>query len=121
MSTALAKGCEWSLGVDERGPVFDELTKDWRHSIFLTGRAARKEVHFASESPESQRLLIAAMSREWKKWKEHKATLPLTQGELRMLKSRFPNLKIVGTRWVLTTKEPDFKARLVVQGCQEDP
>ena len=39
----------------------------------------------------------------------------------RMLKSRFPNLKIVGMRWVLTPKEPDFKARLVVQGCQEDP
>ena len=52
---------------------------------------------------------------------EHKATLPLTQGELRMLKSRFPNLNIVGTRWVLTPKEPDFKARLVVQGFQEDP
>ena len=38
-----------------------------------------------------------------------------------MLKSRFPNLKIVGMRWVLTPKEPDFKARLVVQVCQEDP
>ena len=61
------------------------------------------------------------MERERKKWEEHKAALPLTQGELRMLKSRFPNLKIVGTRWVLTPKEPDFKARLVVQGCQEDP
>ena len=51
---------------------------------------------------------------------EHKATLPLTQGELRMLISRFPNLKIVGTRWVLTPKELYFKARLVVQGYQED-
>ena len=38
-----------------------------------------------------------------------------------MLWSRFPNLKIVGIRWVLTPKEPDFKARLVVLGCQEDP
>ena len=107
--------------IDERGPIFDEITKDWRHSIFLTGRAARKEIHFASRSPENLRLLLGAMPREWKKWEEHKATLPLTQGELRMLKSRFPNLKIVGTRWVLTPKEPDFKARLVVQGCQEDP
>ena len=43
---------------------------------------------------------------------EHKATLPLTQGELRMLKSRFPSLKIVGT-----ISKRDF----VVQGCQEDP
>ena len=57
MSTALAKSCGWSLGVDERGPAFDEINKDWRHSIFLTGRAAREEVHFASESPENQRLL----------------------------------------------------------------
>ena len=47
--------------------------------------------------------------------------MPLKQGELDRMKSQFPNLKIVGTRWVLTVKEPDFKARLVVQGCQEDP
>ena len=38
--------------------------------FFLTGRAARKEVYFASESPENQRLLLAAMEREWKKWKD---------------------------------------------------
>ena len=66
--------------------------------FFLTARVARKEVYFASESPENQRLLLAAMDREWKKREEHKATLPLTEGELRMLKSRSPNLKIVGTR-----------------------
>ena len=96
MSTALSKNCDWSLGFDEKGPVFDGA-QDWRHSAFLTGRAARKEVHFASGSPENQRLLLADMEREWRKWEEHKATLPLTQGELRMLKSRFPNLKIVGT------------------------
>ena len=69
-----------------------------------------EDVYFASESPENQRLLLAAMERECRKWEEHKATLPLTQGELSMLKSRFPNFKIVGTRWVLTPK-----------GCQEDP
>ena len=39
MSTAVAKHCDWSLGFDERGPVFDG-TQDWRHSVFLTGRAA---------------------------------------------------------------------------------
>ena len=78
MSTALAKHCDCSLGFDERGPVFDG-TQDWRHSIFLTGLAARKEVYFASESQENQRLLHAVMESEWKKWEEHKATLPLTQ------------------------------------------
>ena len=31
--------------------------------FILTGRAARKEVYFASESPENQRLLLAAMER----------------------------------------------------------
>ena len=35
-----------------------------------------------------------------------------------------PDQKIVGTRWVFTEKviqgKPDYKARLVVQGCQED-
>ena len=118
MMTTVAKHGDWSLDFEERGPVFDGA-QDWRHSVSLTGRAARNEV--ASEPPENQRLLLAAMEREWKKWEEHKATLPLTQGQLRMLKSRFPNLKIVGTRLVLTPKEPDFKARLVVQGCQEDP
>ena len=60
MSTAVAKHCDWSLDFDERGPVFDGA-QDWRHSVFLTGRAARKEVYFASESPENQRLLLAAM------------------------------------------------------------
>ena len=60
MSTALEKGCDWSLGFDGRGPVIDEINKDRRHSIFLTGRAARKEVYFASESPENQRLLLGA-------------------------------------------------------------
>ena len=122
ISTALTKSCDWSLGVAERSHTFGEITKDWSHSIFLTGRAARKEVHFASVSPEKQRLLLGAMAREWKKWEEHKAALPLTQGELRMLKSRFPSLS--QNCWhplVLTPKEPDFKTRLVVQGCQEDP
>ena len=68
------------LESDERGPTFDEVTKDWRHSIFLTGRAARKEVHFASESPENLRLLLGAVAREWKNWEEHKETLPLDAG-----------------------------------------
>ena len=112
MSTTLAKSYVWSLGVDEGGPLFDEISKDWRHSIFLTKRGATKEIRFASESPENQRLLLAAMTRE---------TLPLMQGDLRMLRVSFPELKIAGTRWVFTPKEPDYKARLVVQGFQEDP
>ena len=41
---------------------------------------------------------------------EHKATLPLTQSELRML-----------CCWHTLGFDTDFKARLVAQGCQEDP
>ena len=68
--------------------MFDEINKDWHHSIFLTGRAARKDIYFASESPENQRLLLGAMAREWKKWEEHKATLPLTLGDFSISKSQ---------------------------------
>ena len=109
------------LDLTEEAPCSMKSTRIGATRFFSQDVRQEKRFIFASESPENQRLLLAAMAREWKKWEKHKATLPLTQGELRMLKSRFPNIKIVGTRWALTPKEPDFKARLVVQGCQEDP
>ena len=123
-SSAYVKFCASRAGASpwvllSTGPLFDEIPKDWRHSIFLTGRATAKEFLFASVSPENQRLLLADMAREWKKGEEHKATLPLTQGELRKLWSRFPELTIVGTRWFLTRKDHDCKARLVVQGREQ--
>ena len=43
MSTALVKSKDWSLGVDERSPLLDEISRDWRHSIFLTRHTARKK------------------------------------------------------------------------------
>ena len=47
MSATLLKSNEWSLGNDERGPSFDQISKDWRHSKFLTGRATAKEIRSA--------------------------------------------------------------------------
>ena len=79
-------------------------------SVLLTGRAAA-----------NQKKNLIAMAREWSKWEEAKATTPLSSSELAELRRLYPNLWIIGTRWVLTVKDPDFKARLVVQGCQEDP
>ena len=35
-------------------------------------------------------------------------------------KSIAQGTRAIGTRWVLTRKDGGFKARLVVQGCQED-
>ena len=90
-------------------------------SVLLTGRAAAKEVRFAQESPANQKKILIAMAREWSKWEEFKATTPLSSSELGQLRHLHPDLRIIGTRWVLTVKDPSFKAWLVVKGCQEDP
>lgn len=64
--------------------------------------------------------MLKAMAKEWDKWNEFKASRFLTESELKQILKRNPHQKIVGTRWVLTPKGADYKARLVVQGCQED-
>ena len=59
-----------------------------------------------------------AMEKEWSKWEQHKATKPVSE---KMLAGMSQNQKIIGTRWVLTYKSNGTaKARLVVQGCQEN-
>ena len=64
----------------------------------------------------------AAMVREWDKWNEFGVTKFLSKKQLNDIMKRNPDQKIVGTRWVFTEKtiqgKPDYKARLVVQGCQ---
>ena len=48
----------------------------------------------------------------------------MSKKPLNDIMKRKPDPKIVGTRWVFTENviqgKPDYKARLVVQGCQED-
>ena len=90
-------------------------------AVLLTSRAAAKEVRYAQESPAKQKKILTAMAREWSKWEEFRATTPLSSSELAELRRLYPDLRITGTRWVLTVKGPDFSARLVVQGRQEDP
>ena len=73
----------------------------------------------------SQQLRVdAAMVREWDKWNEFGVTKFLPKKQLNDIMKRNPDQKVVGTRWVFTEKvihcKPDCKARLVVQGCQED-
>ena len=71
-----------------------------------------------------QERVDAAMTREWDKWNEFGVTKFLSQKQLNDIIKRNPDPKIVGTRWVFTEKviqgKPDYKAWLVVQGCQED-
>ena len=46
----------------------------------------------------------------------------LTDAQLKDIYRKDPKIRVIGTRWVLTSKESTkaMKARLVVQGCQED-
>ena len=71
-----------------------------------------------------QERVDVATTREWDKWNEFGVTKFLSKKQLNDTMKRNPDQKIVGTRWVFMEKviqgKPDYKARLVVQGCQED-
>ena len=92
--------------------------------VLLTRRAANKEVQYDALVKSQQERVDAAMVREWDKWNEFGVTKFLSKKQLNDIMKRNPDQKIVGTRWVFTEKtiqgKPDYKARLVVQGCQED-
>ena len=92
--------------------------------VLLTRRAANKEVQYDALVKSQQVRVEAAMFREWDKWNEFGDTKFLSKKQLNDIMKRNPDPKIVGTRWVFTEKtiqsKPDNKARLVVQGCQED-
>ena len=61
------------------------------------------------------------MKLERPKWTKFGAHKKLPAKELKELLRRHPGLRPVGTRWVLTSKgQHAMKARLAVQGCQED-
>ena len=69
-------------------------------------------------------LLTRRATREWDKWNEFGVPKFLSKKQLNDTMKPNPDQKIVRTRWVFTEKviqgKPDYKARLVVQGCQED-
>ena len=60
-----------------------------------------------------------AMRLEWNTWQEFKATQFCSADRLADSMKRNPKVGIVGMRWVRTEKGTGYKARLVVQGCQE--
>ena len=90
--------------------------------VLLTRRAANKEVQYDTLVKSQQVRVDAAMIREWDKWNEFGVTKFLSKKQLNDITKRNPDQKIVGTRWVFTEKtiqgKADYKARLVVQGCQ---
>ena len=92
--------------------------------VLLTRRAAIKEVQYDALVQSQQVRVDAALVRERDKWNRFGVTKFLSKKQLNDIMKRNPNHNIVGTRWVFTEKviqgKPDCKARLVVQGCQED-
>ena len=104
--------------------IFKSCENSGCADVLLTRRAANKEVQYDALVKSQQERADAAMVREWDKWNEFRVTKFLSKKQLNDIMKRNPAQKIVGTRWVFTEKtfqgKPDYKARLVVQGCQED-
>ena len=104
------------------------------HSVLLVGNARDKEIVFKKPGAAGQKEVRKAMAREWSNWSTFRATKDLKQSDLEKMMLKDPKLRIVGTRWVITRVAEDkvykqkvagkailgFKARLVVQGCQEE-
>ena len=104
--------------------VFKSCENSGCAAVLLTRRAANKEVQDDALVKSQQERVDAAMVREWDKWNEFRVTKFLSKKQMNDIMKRNQDQKIVGTRWVFTEKtiqgKPDYKARLVVQGCQED-
>ena len=85
--------------------------------VNLVGVARQKELDTRSMTSAMVAKTQIAMGAEWSKWQQFAATKDLSSSEVdRLIKLGY---KVVGTRWVLTSKDGGVKARLVVQGCQE--
>ena len=66
--------------------------------VFLTGKAAQKEIKHCDLSPPRRIWMLKAMAKEWDKWTEFKASRFLTESELQQILKRNPHQKIGGTR-----------------------
>ena len=93
-------------------------------NVLLTRRAASKQVQNDPLTKSQPGRMHVAMTREWDTWNEFGVTKFLSNKQLNDIMKRSPDQKIVGIRFVLTEKviqsKQDYKARSVVQGCQED-
>ena len=95
----------------------DDKRRRLQPEVLLVGTARGKEIIFDTLTPLKKAAFREAMAKEWSRWQQLKATIPVSAD---MLQELPPDLQIVGTRWVLTEKaNGTAKARLVVQGCQE--
>ena len=87
-------------------------------TVLLVGNAKGKELLWSEMTVAQRKQFLLAMNKEWAKWTQFRATIPCPKKVL----DKYPDeLKIIGTRWVMTYKSDGTpKARMVVQGCQEN-
>eukprot|EP00435_Cladocopium_sp_Y103_P066574 s39_g28.t2 len=114
-------------------PISRRQTSD----SFLASKAERKykkktqkvgagmELHYQRKTQEIQDQLQETMKKEWSNWERYSDGRWITQNDLDQLRMQNPNLKVIPTRWVHTSKaEPNqpmkLKSRLVVRGDLED-
>ena len=104
--------------------IFKSCENSGCADVLLTRRAARKEVPYDALMKSKQVRVDAPMVPDWDKRIEFGVTKFLSKQQLNDIIKRTPDQKIVGIRWVFTEKtiqgKPDYKAGLVVRGCQED-
>ena len=97
--------------------VFKSCENSGCADVLLTRRAANKEVQYDALVKSQQERVDAAMVREWDKWKEFRVTKFLSKKQLNDIMKRNHQMGLHGKDH---QGKPDYKARLVVQGCQED-
>ena len=76
--------------------------------IFLTGRAARKEVYFASQSPENQRLLLGTHLHHLGKYSGARVSAKITPNTYALHDIR-------GEDWVSARRTREKTLRLLVR------
>ena len=95
----------------------DDKRRRLQSDVLLVGTARGKDIIFDTLSPAKKASFHEAMAKEWSRWQQLKATIPVSADKLQELPD---DLQIAGTRWVLTEKaNGTAKSRLVVQVCQE--
>ncbi|CAE7591026.1 RE1 [Symbiodinium sp. CCMP2592] len=103
--------------------VGTRVEKRYRKKAVKQG--AGREIVYSKASPEMQKGLDAARSKEWANWKKFTNMKTLTRAEFQELKDQDPTLRIIPTRWVDVDKsevgQPEkLKSRFVVRGDLED-
>jgi len=84
----------------------------------LVGAARGHELVWDQLDDDAKKVVLASMAKEWARWEQFNNTKFVSATEFEELRQR--GAQPIGTRWVLTRKSNgDYKARLVVQGCQE--